>query len=131
MVFTTLPCFIHKFIGNGLKPIGPLRFLFPRPKGRGYVYYCSSIIYLVLGIIEAIFIRNNKLQFVSEEKPDIQTIIKKQKAPKTKPERLERLTGINLSMCRTCKKGRRVGVRELPRIRWPSHLQTKQPQSQI
>lgn len=72
------------------------------------------------GIYNPTFIRNNKLQFVPEEKPDIDAIIKKQKGPETKLERLERLTGINPSMCPVCKKGRMVIVRELPRIRSPA-----------
>lgn len=82
------------------------------------------------GIYNHTFICNNKLQFVPEEKPDIQAIIKKQKDPETRLERLERLTGINPCLCPVCKTGRMIIVRVLPRIRSPSLLCSKQPQSQ-
>ena len=72
--------------------------------------------------------RNHKLKFVPEEKPDIQVIIKKQKGPETKLERLERLTGVNPCLCPVCKTGRMIIVRELPRIRSPSLIYSKQPQ---
>lgn len=66
--------------------------------------------------------RNLDLQFVPEEKPDIDTIIKQQQAPETNQQRLERLTGINPCRCPVCKTGRMVIVRELPRIRSPGIL---------
>ncbi|MBW6499647.1 MAG: IS91 family transposase [Bacteroidales bacterium] len=72
------------------------------------------------GIYNPTFIRNQKLQFVPQEKPDIQAIIKKQKGPESNLERLERLTGINPCLCPVCKTGRMIVVRELPRIRSPS-----------
>ncbi len=81
------------------------------------------------GIYNPTLIRNYKLQFVQEEKPDIQTIINKKKGPETKLERLERLTGINPSLCPVCKKGRMVIVRELPRIRSPDLFASIKPQS--
>jgi hypothetical protein len=71
------------------------------------------------GIYNPTLKRNLKLQFVPEDKPDIQAIINKQKGPETKMERLERLTGINPCLCPVCKTGRMVIVRELPRIRSP------------
>lgn len=79
------------------------------------------------GIYNPTFIRNNKLQFVPEEKPDIQAIIKKQKGSETRLERLERLTGINPCLCPVCKTGRMVIIRELPRIRSPSLFYSKYP----
>jgi hypothetical protein len=82
------------------------------------------------GIYNHTFIRNNKLQFVPQAKPDIEAIVKKQKGPEKNPERLERLTGINPCICPVCKTGRMVVVRVLPRIRSPSLLLTKQPPSQ-
>ncbi len=69
------------------------------------------------GIYNPMLIRNHKLQFVPEEKPDIQAIIKQQNGPETKLERITRLTGINPCLCPVCKTGRMVIVRELPRIR--------------
>ena len=69
--------------------------------------------------------RNLALQFVPGEKPDIDTIIKKQEGPETALERLERLTGINPCLCPVCKTGRMVVVRELPRIRSPSVFLSK------
>jgi hypothetical protein len=72
------------------------------------------------GIYNPTFIHNHELQFVPEEKPDIQTILKKQKGPETSLERLERLTGINPCLCPACKTGHMRIVRELPRIRSPA-----------
>lgn len=82
------------------------------------------------GIYNPSFIRNHKLQFVPEEKPDIQALVKKQKGPETTLERMERLTGINPCLCPVCKTGRMVIVRELPRIRSPSPFSQKQHQHQ-
>ena len=72
------------------------------------------------GIYNPTFIRNHKLEFVPEEKPDINAIIKKQNGPETSLERLERLTGINPSLCPVCKIGHMVVIRKLPRIRSPA-----------
>ncbi|MDZ4203842.1 MAG: IS91 family transposase, partial [Bacteroidales bacterium] len=82
------------------------------------------------GIYNPTLIRNHKLKFISEEKPDIQTIIKNQKGPETNLERLERLTGVNPCLCPVCKTGRMITVRELPRIRSPDLFFLKQPQLQ-
>jgi len=79
------------------------------------------------GMYNPTLIRNHKLQFVPEEKPDIEAIIKKQKGPETNLERIERLTGINPCLCQVCKTGRMVIVRELPRIRSPGVFPLKQP----
>ncbi len=80
------------------------------------------------GIYNPTLIRNHKLQFVPEEKPDIQAIVKKQKGTETNLERMERLTGINPCLCPVCKTGRMLVVRELPRIRSPGVFPLKQPQ---
>ena len=64
--------------------------------------------------------RNLKLQFVPEEKPGIDAILKKQQAPETNLERFARLTGINPCLCPVCKTGKMVVLRELPRIRSPA-----------
>jgi hypothetical protein len=64
--------------------------------------------------------RNLELQFVPEEKSDINTILKKQQPPETNVERFARLTGINPCLCPVCKTGRMVTIRELPRIRSPA-----------
>lgn len=80
------------------------------------------------GIYNPTLMRNHKLKFVPEEKPNIQVIIKKQKGLETKLQRLERLTGVNPCLCPVCKTGRMVIVRELPRIRSPDLFPFKQPQ---
>ena len=64
--------------------------------------------------------RNLKLQFVPQQKPDIDTVIKRQKPMETNMERFARLTGINPCLCPVCKTGRMIVVRELPRIRSPA-----------
>jgi hypothetical protein len=63
--------------------------------------------------------KNLELQFVPEQKPDIDTLITKKKSPETRLQRFERLTGYDPCQCPVCKKGRMVVVRELPRIRSP------------
>ena len=74
--------------------------------------------------------RNLKLQFVPQVKPDIDTLIKRQKPPETNMERFARLTGINPCLCPVCKTGRMVTIRELPRIRSPAWGQLKKPVTQ-
>lgn len=64
--------------------------------------------------------RNLEIQFVPEEKPDIETIEKQQQAPETNVERFQRLTGVNPCLCPVCKTGKMVAIRELPRIRSPA-----------
>jgi hypothetical protein len=81
------------------------------------------------GIYNPTFIHNHELQFVPEEKPDIQTILKKQKGPETSLERLERITGINPCLCHACKTGHMVIVKQLPRIRSPGLISLNQPQT--
>lgn len=68
--------------------------------------------------------RNLNVQFVPEEKPDIDCIIKQKQAPETSQERFARLTGFDVCLCSVCKIGRMIRVRELPRIRSPSMLST-------
>jgi hypothetical protein len=63
--------------------------------------------------------QNLALQFVPEEKPDIETIEKRTQPPETNVERFARLTGVNPCLCPGCKTGRMVTIRELPRIRSP------------
>jgi len=72
------------------------------------------------GIYNHTLKRNLNLQFVPEGKPDLDTLIKKQKPHETNVERFERLTGMNPCLCPVCKTGRMVTIRELPRIRSPS-----------
>jgi hypothetical protein len=63
--------------------------------------------------------QNLALQFVPQQKPDIDTLVKQQpKEPNV--ERFARLTGINPCLCPVCKTGRMVTIRELPRIRSPA-----------
>ena len=66
--------------------------------------------------------KNLALQFVPEEKPDIDAVINRQQPPETKLQRLERLTGINPCTCPVCKKGKMVIVKVLPRIRSPGWI---------
>jgi hypothetical protein len=71
--------------------------------------------------------RNLALQFTPEEKPDIDTLIKRKQPPETNHERFERLTGIDPCKCPACKTGRMVTIRELPRIRSPARSFSIQP----
>jgi hypothetical protein len=66
--------------------------------------------------------KNLALQFVPEEKPDIEAVINSQQPSETKLQRIERLTGINPCTCPVCKKGRMVLVKVLPRIRSPDWI---------
>lgn len=72
------------------------------------------------GIYNHTAIRNLKLQFIPEQSPDIDTLIKQKKLPETNLQRFQRITGIDPCRCPVCKKGSMVRVRELPRIRSPS-----------
>jgi hypothetical protein len=74
--------------------------------------------------------RNLDLQFVREEKPDIQTLIKQKQTPETSMQRFERLTGVNPCLCPVCKSGRMVVIGEIPRIRSPVLFTGKQKQTQ-
>jgi hypothetical protein len=71
------------------------------------------------------------LQFTSDEKPDIDTLIKQKEPPETNLQRFERLTGIDPCKCPVCKTGRMVVVRELPKIRSPVWFFPGQPQLQF
>lgn len=75
--------------------------------------------------------RSLALQFTPEEKPGIDTLIKRQQPPETNHKRFERLTGINPCLCPVCKNGRMVTIRELPRIRSPAWGILKKPVKQI
>jgi hypothetical protein len=66
--------------------------------------------------------KNLALQFVPEEKPDIEAVINSQQPPETKLQRIERLTGTNPCTCPVCKKGKMVLVKVLPRIRSPGWI---------
>jgi hypothetical protein len=62
------------------------------------------------------------LQFVPDEKPDIQQMVADQK-DETASERILRLTGFDVTKCPHCKEGRLIVIRTLPRIRSPAgHL---------
>jgi hypothetical protein len=62
------------------------------------------------------------LQFVPDEKPDIDQMAADQK-DETASERILRLTGFDATKCPHCKKGRMIVIRTLPRIRSPAgHL---------
>jgi hypothetical protein len=73
--------------------------------------------------------RNLELQFIVEEKPGIDAVVKQQRPPESNIERFERLTGIKPCICQVCKTGRMVTIRELPRIRSPAYAFPKQPQA--
>jgi len=66
--------------------------------------------------------RNLKLQFLPEESPNIDTLIKRKEPPETNLQRFQRLTGIDPCQCPVCKKGTMIAVRELPRIRSPDRF---------
>jgi hypothetical protein len=62
------------------------------------------------------------LQFVPDEKPDIEQLADTQK-PETALERILRLTGFDIAKCPHCKEGRLIVIKTLPRIRSPAgHL---------
>jgi hypothetical protein len=62
------------------------------------------------------------LQFVPDEKPDIEQLTEAEK-PETASERILRLTGFDVTKCPHCNKGRLILIRTLPRIRSPAgHL---------
>jgi hypothetical protein len=61
-----------------------------------------------------------QVQFVAEEKHNIKTVIKRKQPPKTNLERFARLTGVNPCLCRVCKTGRIVTIRELTLIQSPA-----------
>jgi len=71
------------------------------------------------GVYNHTFKRKCGLQFVPDEKPNIDTLIKRTNPPETRLKRFEQLTGVNPCKCPVCKTGRMVIVRELPRIRSP------------
>ncbi len=72
------------------------------------------------GIYHPTTIKNLDLQFVPEQKPQIQDL---QKEKETSAERIKRLTGFDVVLCKKCNKGRMYVKREIPRIRSPSgHL---------
>ena len=62
--------------------------------------------------------RNMDLRFTSAKKEGNKPKGKSQIA-ETNLQRFERLTGVDLCLCPTCKTGRMITVRELPRIRSP------------
>lgn len=66
--------------------------------------------------------RNLELQFVPKEKPDIDSITRQTKPAETNLERFERLTGQNPCLCSSCKTGKMIVIRVLPRIRSPVGL---------
>jgi hypothetical protein len=72
------------------------------------------------GIYNHTAIRNLKLQFIPEQSPDIDTLIKRKEPPETNLKRFQRITGIDPCRCPVCKKG--TMVRELPRIRSPGRV---------
>lgn len=71
------------------------------------------------------------LQFTPEEKPGIDTLIKREQPLETTLQRFERLTGVNPCQCPVCKTGRMLVVRELPRIRLPVGFLLKQQKAHI
>lgn len=71
------------------------------------------------GIYNHTLKRRLSLQFVAEQKTDIDTLIKQKEPKETNLQRFQRLTGINPCQCPVCKKGTMIAVRELPRIRSP------------
>ncbi|MEZ5196809.1 MAG: IS91 family transposase [Bacteroidales bacterium] len=76
------------------------------------------------GIYHPTTIRNQELQFVPEQKVDIEALISPKKE-ETVAERITRLTGFDPQQCPVCKKGKMVVIKVIPRIRSPGgHLPT-------
>jgi hypothetical protein len=73
--------------------------------------------------------RHLRLKFAEPVKPTIDVIIKNKQPAETRVERFTRLTGINPCICPVCKSGIMVTVRELPRVRSPSWLDSVQSSS--
>jgi len=74
------------------------------------------------GIYNSTTKRNLDLQFTTEQKPDIEQLIKPNESS---VERIKRLTGFDIGLCPSCKKGRMYVIDEIPRIRDPpKHLPT-------
>ena len=65
--------------------------------------------------------RNMDLRFTPGEKSSNKPKEKSQTI-ETKQQRFERLTGVNLCLCPTCKTGKMITFRELPRIRSPDFI---------
>ncbi len=74
------------------------------------------------GIYHPTTIRNQGLQFVPDKKNDIEQLTNPPDK-ETPVERIKRLTGFDPVQCPTCKKGKMVVIRVIPRIRSPAgHL---------
>ena len=72
------------------------------------------------GIYNSTTKRNLNLQFVPEQKTDIEQVIRQKE---TALERVKRLTGIDVEQCPRCKKGKMRVVKVTPRSRSPAmHL---------
>ena len=82
------------------------------------------------GIYNHTLKRHQNLQFVPDEKPDLKDLERRMDGPETKPERIERLAGVNPCLCPESKTGHMVRLKVLPRIRSPGLLAYKQPVSQ-
>ena len=74
------------------------------------------------GIYHPTTIKSQGLQFVPEEKPDIEQLLNPPEN-ETPAERTKRLTGFDPLQCPTCKKGKMVVIDVFPRVRSPAgHL---------
>lgn len=60
--------------------------------------------------------RSLDLQFIPQQKPNIEHL---EKDKETSIERIKRLTGFDIELCPTCKKGRMHVISKMPRIRSP------------
>jgi hypothetical protein len=73
--------------------------------------------------------RNLDLQFFTQAQTAAKEIEKKKERPQ---ERIKRLTGIDTCRCPSCKSGRLIVVKELPRIRSPAgHLPSMYPSGKV
>ena len=70
------------------------------------------------GIYNSTTKRNLDLQFIPEQKPDIEQLMKPKKK-ESSIERIKRLTGFDIGLCPSCKKGRLHVIHTIPRIRSP------------
>jgi hypothetical protein len=66
--------------------------------------------------------RSLNIQFEEVERPTIDSLLQKENVAETTLERLERITGFNTCACPVCKIGTLQKIRELPRVRSPTHM---------
>ena len=82
-----------------------------------YVLFKRFVKIRRFGIYNHTIKHNLEIQFIPEEKPSIDAVIKQQKPLETNVEWFERLTGVYPCICPARKTGRLIAVWELSHIR--------------